>query len=323
MGIAKRRTASISAVGLVLATFGAVAASAQSSFEPIPPLGAGNAEAQAISGNGMVVVGFSGPLNAIEAVRWTQGDAGWTSLGFLPGGSESSATGVNYDGSVVVGYGNSTNAGNEAFRWVAGETPQMTGLGFLSGGNSSRANGVSANGSVVVGYSNKSVDGNDFEAFRWEDGEMTGIGVMAGGSRSYAYGVSGDGRVVVGYGDSSLSLDEAFRWEEGVDAAPVGLGFLNDADRFSEASATDDDGSVVVGYSRNTSGNYEAFRWTEESGQMAGLGFVVGENASQAFDVNADGSVVVGSSGGKAFRWQAIRREWFRSPASSATPASI
>jgi uncharacterized membrane protein len=38
---------------------------------------------------------------------------------------------------------------------------------------------------------------------------------------------------------------------------------------------------------------------------MVGLGYLFGASSSGAADVNADGSVVVGSSGGKAFRWTA------------------
>ena len=104
--------------------------------------GGENSEANAISANGMVVVGYSGSV----AVRWV-GTGAPTSLG-APG----NARAVSSDGSVIVG-----NAGSEAFIWTA-----ATGLTTVSsvaaaagvsltGWVLSVANGVSANGKVIVG----------------------------------------------------------------------------------------------------------------------------------------------------------------------------
>jgi probable HAF family extracellular repeat protein len=65
------------------------------------------------------------------------------------------------------------------------------------------------------------------------------------------------------------------------------------------------DASVVVGFSRETLSRYRAFRWTEASG-FVNLGILPGGDAdsrSGASGVSADGSVVVGYSGGEAFRW--------------------
>ena len=52
---------------------------------------------------------------------------------------------------------------------------------------------------------------------------------------------------------------------------------------------------------------YEAFRWTESAG-MQGLGHLPGDTQSQANDVSADGSIVIGLSyvsysQPHAFRW--------------------
>jgi probable HAF family extracellular repeat protein len=127
---------------------------------------------------------------------------------------------------------------------------------------------------------------------------------------SYAYGVSADGSVVVG--DSySASGREAFRWEAGEMA---GLGALPGGVYFeSYAHGVSADGSVVVGYDYSISGYlegyYEAFRW--KAGVMTGLGALPGGSLfhSMAYDVSADGSVVVGEScsalGNEAFRWKA------------------
>ena len=107
----------------------------------------------------------------------------FTPLGFIPvGGTYSIAQGVSADGSVVVGYGNSTAAGSgtEAFRWTSGG---MVGLGFIPvGGTYSLAFGVNADGSVVVGYGNSTAAGSKYEAFRWFGGTMTGLGFLPGGT---------------------------------------------------------------------------------------------------------------------------------------------
>jgi probable HAF family extracellular repeat protein len=54
------------------------------------------------------------------------------------------------------------------------------------------------------------------------------------------------------------------------------------------------DGSVVVGYGSSGT-TEEAFRWTPGDG-IVGLGTLLGDMASNAMGVSADGSVVVGSS---------------------------
>jgi len=223
------------------------------------------------------------------------------SLGDLAGGVFFSyARAVNSDGSVVVGYSNSTN-GNEAFRWT--EADGMVGLGDLDGGSYySYAHGVNSDGSVVVGYSGSA---NGPEAFRWTGADgIVGLGDLDGGSYySMANGVNSDGSVVVGY-SGSANGPEAFRWTEA--DGMVGLGDLDGGSFFSYAHGVNSDGSVVVGYSGSANGN-EAFRWTEAGG-MVGLGDLAGGSIySEATDVNSDGSVVVGYSGSangtEAFRW--------------------
>jgi probable HAF family extracellular repeat protein len=106
-----------------------------------------------------------------------------------------------------------------------------------------------------------------------------------------ALGVSGDGSSVVG-----ASTGQAFRWTK-----DKGLQQIVSGDAFAASF----DGSVIVG---RTSG-WQAFRWTEQSGveQLGDLpGGIV---ASEAHDVSADGSIVVGwSSTDKdetAFIWDA------------------
>ncbi len=225
-------------------------------------------------------------------------DASFTPLGDLSGVSfNSSAFSVSDDGSVVVGYGN----GSEAFRWT--QAGGMVGLGNLFVGFAySIGIGVSGDGSTAAGLS---LSGNGTEAFRWtQAGGMVGLGDLTGGIfYSDADGVSGDGSVVVGLSQSTDGY-EAFRWTQA--GGMVGLGDLPGGDFYSEGNDVSDDGAMVVGISESTNGT-EAFRWTQGGG-MVGLGDLTGGDFySVAFCVSSDGSVVTGRSssanGDEAFRW--------------------
>ena len=134
--------------------------------------------------------------------------AGWsqslTWLGTL-GGSESVASGVSADGSVVVGWAANTAGQYHAFRWQNGV---MQDLGTL-GGDYSGASGVSADGSVVVGWADNAAGLE--RAFRWQNGVMQDLGTL-GGSESAASDVSADGSVVVGWARNAAGQLLAFRW---------------------------------------------------------------------------------------------------------------
>jgi probable HAF family extracellular repeat protein len=140
-----------------------------------------------------------------------------------------------------------------------------------------------------------------------------GLGSLAGGRfASQAYAVSADGSVVVGQSTSALR-GEAFRWTDA--DGMTGLGHLPDSARgrfsSSEARAVSADGLTVAGYCRLSQG-WQGFRWTSSSG-MVGLGDLPGgKTFCRAYDVSADGSVVIGGSSStssgddyEAFRWTA------------------
>lgn len=161
------------------------------------------------------------------------------------------------------------------------------GLGDLSGGDfESIASDVSADGSVVVGYGT-SASGK--EAFRWEDDIMAGLGDLSGGSfESSASSVSADGSVVVGRGTPASDGMEAFRWEDGI---MMGLGNLS-----NQASGVSADGSVVVGRGSIDLFSIQPFRWEDGTMTMLDLGAnALGRKFEGcAFNVSADGSVIVG-----------------------------
>ncbi len=100
-----------------------------------------------------MIVGNSTICGGNHAARWTA-SGGWTTLGFLPGGSRSIAYAANPDGSIVVGSGNYPGGSVQAFRWTA--STGIVGLAFLPGGNASHAAHINADGTVMVGLSNDS-----------------------------------------------------------------------------------------------------------------------------------------------------------------------
>ena len=117
-----------------------------------------------------------------------------------------------------------------------------------------------------------------------------------GFSQTEAVGISGDGRWVTG---NALRVNSGgsriIRWSEetGLEDLAPGAG-----------SAISNDGSVVVGrggpHLENSS---TAIRWTAATGSVD-LGTLEPQGPTEAFDVSADGSVVVGTSvGGLPFKW--------------------
>lgn len=188
--------------------------------------------------------------------------------------------------------------------------PSFQGLGVLPNGSGfSRAYAVSADGTVAVG---ESVSGLGLEAFRWTEAEgIVGLGDLPPDPfESVALGISADGLVVVGHvrvGDGQAAFWEAFRWT--AETGLVGLGDLPGGIVNSEGFSASNDGSVVVGGGQTGEG-FKPFRW--EAGSMMELEDLGGPPSygSEAFDINYDGSIIVGISTvdpccTEAFRWTA------------------
>ncbi len=173
----------------------------------------------ATSGDGSVVVGYSGTLSDNQAFRWTA-SSGMVGLGFLPGGTISVAEGVSADGSVVVGASSAAGTGFniKPMLWTASQG--MVGLGSLPGTNGfGGASAVSANGQVVIGTVDVTnpTPQNSSVPFRWTASTgMVGLGPFAGHFNLGPLALNADGSVVVG--TSSLAVvtnrqqQEAFRW---------------------------------------------------------------------------------------------------------------
>lgn len=133
---------------------------------------------------------------------------------------------------------------------------------------------------------------------------FAGMGDLRGGGiSSNALGISGDGRFVVGDSQSSIGQESA-RWFQGT---LLGMG---NPGIWSSAAAASFDGSVIVG-ANHTQPFRDAYRWTLATG-MTSLGTLPGgfRLFTDAWDVSADGSVVVGRAinsigEDEAFRWTA------------------
>ena len=267
----------------VVTAFASVASAATPSFQ-----GLGSGNATAVSADGSTVVGVvSG-----QPFRWTSA-GGKQVLGHLPGGGPPNfVRGISGDGSVIVGYGQNSNASFEAFRWTS--WGGMQGLGFVSGASASNAWAISGDGSVIAGASGQ-------VASRW----TASGGVQPLGAVGTGRGVNADGSVIVGVFTNNAGNAEAFRWTSG--GGVQGLGDLPGGSFDSLAAGISADGSTIVGVS-----GQEAFRWTSAGG-MQGLGDVPSLSYSSATAVSNDGSIIVGEAGGSpaggddrtAFIWDA------------------
>lgn len=211
------------------------------------------------SGDGSVIVGYSGAIGGSDsAFRWTEA-GGLEDLGVLPGAMHSYAQAVSRDGLTVVGDSRDFFSGiAAAFRWTS--TTGMIELPTLASGFSA-AYGVSADGSVTVGYSPSNLGD---QACRWVNGVPQGLGMLAGDAYSYAYGVSADGSVVVGFSGVDFTDDRAFRWTAA--GGMVSLGTLPGR-AHAAAYAVSDDGSIVVGSAYgDVAGTERALLWSEATG---------------------------------------------------------
>ncbi|MEM9382052.1 MAG: hypothetical protein AAGB93_19000, partial [Planctomycetota bacterium] len=118
-----------------------------------------------------------------------------------------------------------------------------------------------------------------------------------------------DMQTVVGSGQigpgNANALRRAVRWSPGAPAEI--LGNLPGGGQFSDALACTPDGSIVVGYASATGTPARAFRWSAATGIVA-LPELPGVVQSQAFDVSADGTTIVGralfGSGWRAVKWR-------------------
>jgi len=148
---------------------------------------------------------------------------------------------------------------------------------------------------VAAGISDP--DGNNLIALTsLPNGElMTGVNQL-----------SDDGQTAFGYRLVNFSFEGAI-WTSagGIQALVPPAGFT---EVFPVSRAISADGSVSAGtlFQLDQNSNItaeEAYRWTS-SGGIAGLGFLPGGTDSSTIAMSADGSLILGTSGGSFFLWQ-------------------
>lgn len=241
-------------------------------------IGAGSSSALGVSANGQVVVGFVDEVGDISGFSWSSQN-GMVALEPL---STTSATvrwrprNANEDGSIIVGNARNDLNRPRFVRWVNGtieDLGTLVGFGASSSGN---AMDVNNDGTIVVGWT---TGVTQQRAVRWVEGgtvgvaanpEMADLGTLRANQlgNAIAWGVNGDGTVVVGNAANDTTVARAFRWVEG----------------------------GTVGIVANP--------------QMQELGTLRTDQTglSTAWNINADGKIVVGeaandSSDTRAFRW--------------------
>ena len=250
-------------------------------------------QATAVSANGSVVVGASiipfGPGTGVdEAFRWTQA-TGMVGLGFLPGGSSSTARGVSADGAVIVGASNYSLSGPQAFRWT--QATGMVGLGFLPGGSLSIAQGVSADGAVVVGSSGGGVPS---EAFIWTDtsGMQSLRDVLVsqgddltGWRLTQASGISADGTTIVGLGINPSGQTEAW-----LASLALQLTVALDVKPGGSENAVNPKSKGVIPVAILSTNSFDAST-IDQASLRFGLGQALAEGSGHLEDVNGDGQL--------------------------------
>lgn len=265
-------------------------------------MGALNLDCSAVGGDGSVATGrFTDTNHITHLIRWTSA-SGTESLAPPTGESYSYGTGVNHDGTVLVGTHN-LSWPRLAFRWTRERGKQS--LPLPTGHSTSEGFAVSRDGSVIVGDATSS--SGVTQACRWTNAGtsspgITMLGVPPGAAASIAYAVSADGSVVAG---SSLSggVYTAFRWTNpiGGGGGLVSLGTLPGRVG-SEANGVSGNGAVVVGLAGDSSmGFTRAFMWNASLGMVDLNAYLpsIGVNLTgwllrNATAISADGRTIVG-----------------------------
>lgn len=216
-----------------------------------------------------------------------------TSIGLPPGGSFSSAYAVSANGSVVAANVDMASA----YRWTSSG---LVDIGTLPGAYAASAEDISSDGTVIVGGGFFLSPEETIRAHRWtSSGGMQDLGVLPGHVASVGSGVSGDGNVVTGVSFDMEFSAAAFRWTSTNGMQPIGT---LPGGTSSEGRKVSRDGSTIIGIAGTPDGD-RAFAWTE-SGGMQSLGlFSPADSGSSAWGVNADGTVVAGTSGTNAVIW--------------------
>lgn len=214
----------------------------------------GASSATAINDAGQVVGSSTAPgISGQEA--FVESGGVMTGVGILPGGTFSTATGINASGTVV---GTEDDAASDEHGFVFRDGAQ-TDLGSLGGPNTA-ANAINDNG-LIVGTSQTATDAD--HVFSYSDGTMTDLGGYnidtvpqavndAGAIVGQTYGVTAGGS----------AFEDAFIYEAGAfhdlnSLIPAGSGW-----RLADATAINAAGQILVVATSSTDGDTDTFLLT-------------------------------------------------------------
>ncbi|MCR9183154.1 MAG: T9SS type A sorting domain-containing protein [Flavobacteriaceae bacterium] len=215
------------------------------------PIDGSISSAWSISGDGTTAVGLGWIGGNAHGIKWTETD-GMVDLGSTVANRSSRANDANNDGSVIVGWQDSTTGFRQAAIWVDGVQSLITNQG---GSPVGEAGAVSGDGNWVIG------GGNNFEAWRWS--EDTGmINIPHPNSdfsfRGSATSINEDGSIIVGFYrpfPGPAIFGEGFIWTEETGRVELNtyvtsLGMDTQGIIFSLPLGMSNDGSSIVGLGR-------------------------------------------------------------------------
>lgn len=252
-----------------------------------------------MSGDGRVVVGWSGLPSVQIAARWVWESGQAESLGTLPG-SEASvpttvATAVSQDGAVIVGDGTTRVSGQNAtvpFRWT--EAAGVVALPAIEFTLATHALALSADGATVVGWGE--TDGGAQAGTRWRESNDHALeSFSAPPDPLQLYATTASGALFGGeLAGLPVLVDPAAQGAARFISVPTGS-FAGGYVAAINATATQ-----LVGVLDGV-----AVRWVNATPTQApSLGTPQDLGVGEARDVSNDG-IVVGSSEGAAVVWSA------------------
>jgi uncharacterized membrane protein len=256
----------------------------QELMPPSPPDGANQdgtfGNVYGFSGDGNTVVGlYPRTTGRMHASKWTQA-TGVVDLGGTISSQASRANGVNYDGSVIVGWVETPTGPWRPAAWDNGSLVLLSKYVDTSIAGSGEARAVNPSGDIIVGFMSDSASkqraatmwkrvGGVFgppQVLGWVDGTTPEYGI------NIANGVSSNGRIVVGYcsydGDPFYTTGFVWTQETGVVDVNVFLAnngvFVDPNFGIQSMNAMTPDGTQLFGFGQMLTPPYtrRAFRIT-------------------------------------------------------------
>ena len=201
--------------------------------------------------NAGTAAGWSDSTDSTRAFSWTAG-GGMSSLGTLPGGTQTRAYSINADGDVA-GWGTSP-AGDRGFVG----TPDLTSVGALSTDPTSRtrAYGISNRNGWIAGDARDPASGET--AFIWSASSLlTSLGVLSGSERSFGADVNSDA-MVVGWNEGGANGERAFLWTASEGMLDLNALVLDSSDWTIQRARSINDQGYVVANAINADGQVRA-----------------------------------------------------------------